>query len=305
VFIGHTAIALAAKRARPSIPLPALIAATYGPDVIEITLLALWRWARVQAAFGSHSIPSVAFGSAVAAAAYWVWRRDAAGASVVAATYASHWVADLFTGSGKPTWGGGPTLGLSLYEHPALDFIVESGLLIAAWLFLWPARDRRRRPRPVHMAAPIGLVLVQLVFNASDRLFDVRSIKGAVSGARDRGNAFSAGIEVTTARPAACLLHDLRPPSSIERAMADNSGPRGVVTLVCLTCGKERFYEDAAPPPNVVCDQCGGTVFRQFATPTEPDEATIVTLEEQARSIAYGDASPDTVPDDVRDLEGR
>jgi hypothetical protein len=30
-----------------------------------------------------------------------------------------------------------------------------------------------------------------------------------------------------------------------------------------------------------------------------------VTLEEQARSIAYGDASPDIAPDDVRDLEGR
>jgi hypothetical protein len=55
----------------------------------------------------------------------------------------------------------------------------------------------------------------------------------------------------------------------------------------------------------VTCEQCGGTVFRQFATPTEPDEATIVQLEEQARSMAYGDASPDTVADDVRDLEQR
>ncbi len=87
--------------------------------------------------------------------------------------------------------------------------------------------------------------------------------------------------------------------------MADNSGPRGVVTLVCLTCGKEKFYEQAAPPPDVTCDQCGSTVFRQFATPTEPDEATIAQLEEQTRSIAYGDASPDTTLDDVRDLEQR
>ena len=87
--------------------------------------------------------------------------------------------------------------------------------------------------------------------------------------------------------------------------MVDKNGPRGVVTLVCLTCGKEKFYEQSPPPPVVTCDQCGGTVFRQFATPTEPDEATIAALEEQARSIAYGDASPDTAPDDVRDLEGR
>jgi hypothetical protein len=171
-----------------------LIAATYGPDVIEITLLLLWRWARVQAAFGSHSIPSVTLGAIVVAAAYWIWRRDAAGAAMLGAVYASHWAADLFTGTGKPTWGGGPTLGLSLYDHPVVDFAVESGLLIAAWLFLWPARDRRRRSRAMHMAGPVALVLVQLVFNASERLFGVSSIKGAVSSARGRNDAFSAAI---------------------------------------------------------------------------------------------------------------
>ena len=85
--------------------------------------------------------------------------------------------------------------------------------------------------------------------------------------------------------------------------MADSSGPRGVVTLVCLTCGKERFYEQAAPPSRVICEQCGGSVFRQFATPTEPDEATIDQLEAQARSVSYGDASPGTSPDEVRDLD--
>jgi hypothetical protein len=194
VLIGHTAIALVAKRARPSIPLAALIAATYGPDVIEITLLALGRWAHVYAAFASHSIPSVTVGAAVVAAAYWVWRGDAAGAALVGATYASHWAADLFTGSGKPTWGGGPTLGLSLYDQPALDFVVESGMLLVAWMFFWPRGERQRRPRAVHVAAPIALVLVQLVFNASERLFGVRSIKGAVSSAPGRDDAFSAGI---------------------------------------------------------------------------------------------------------------
>jgi hypothetical protein len=58
-------------------------------------------------------------------------------------------------------------------------------------------------------------------------------------------------------------------------------------------------------PPSVKCDKCGGTVFRQFATPTEPDEASIAQLEEQARSIALDDDSPQTAPDDVRDLDAR
>ena len=79
-------------------------------------------------------------------------------------------------------------------------------------------------------------------------------------------------------------------------------GPVGLVTLVCLTCGNEHFY-DQSVPLSVRCAKCGGTVFRQFATPTEPDEATIAQLEEQARSIALGDDSPQTTMDDVRDLD--
>ena len=77
---------------------------------------------------------------------------------------------------------------------------------------------------------------------------------------------------------------------------------RGVTTLVCLTCGKEKFFAEEVPAA-VTCDQCGGTVFRLFNTRTEPDEAVIDALEAQARSMAYGDASPDTAPGDLRDLD--
>jgi DNA-directed RNA polymerase subunit RPC12/RpoP len=68
--------------------------------------------------------------------------------------------------------------------------------------------------------------------------------------------------------------------------MPSNSGPRGLVTMVCITCGAEQFF-DTAVPSSITCERCGSTVFRQFATPTEPDEATISQLEEQARSISY------------------
>ena len=83
--------------------------------------------------------------------------------------------------------------------------------------------------------------------------------------------------------------------------MSANEGPRGIVTMVCLTCGNERFFDDAVPS-SLKCDKCGGTVFRTFATPTEPDEASIAQAEEQARSLSYGDPSPDTAAD-VRDLD--
>ena len=81
-------------------------------------------------------------------------------------------------------------------------------------------------------------------------------------------------------------------------------GPVGLITLVCLTCGNENFYDQSVPSA-VKCGKCGGSVFRQFATPTEPDEATIAQLEEQSRSIAYDDVSPETSAGDVRDLDAR
>ena len=75
-----------------------------------------------------------------------------------------------------------------------------------------------------------------------------------------------------------------------------------VTTMVCLTCGAEQFFEGAVPA-GLKCTRCSSTVFRTFDTPTERDEATIAHLEEEARSVQYGDASPQTAPEEVRDLE--
>ncbi len=87
-------------------------------------------------------------------------------------------------------------------------------------------------------------------------------------------------------------------------AKSSGKGPEGILTMVCITCGWEAFFEQAVPDA-IKCEKCGGTVFRSFATPTEPDEASIAALEDQARSITYGDPSPDTTPGDVRDLDMR
>ena len=84
--------------------------------------------------------------------------------------------------------------------------------------------------------------------------------------------------------------------------MPDRNETNGLVTLVCITCGREQFHSRSVPQ-STVCDKCGGTVFRTFATPTEPDDATIASLEEQARSVSYGDPSPDSTRGDVRDLD--
>ena len=75
-----------------------------------------------------------------------------------------------------------------------------------------------------------------------------------------------------------------------------------VTTMVCLTCGAEQFFEGAVPT-GLTCTRCQSTVFRTFDTPTERDEATISHLEEEARSVQLGDASPQTAPEEVRDLD--
>jgi hypothetical protein len=84
--------------------------------------------------------------------------------------------------------------------------------------------------------------------------------------------------------------------------MANKKGPGYLTTMVCVTCGAEQFFDDAVPA-TLTCPKCQSTVFRQFTTPTERDEAAIDALDEQARSISYGDSSPATSPDDVRDLD--
>ncbi len=84
--------------------------------------------------------------------------------------------------------------------------------------------------------------------------------------------------------------------------MANDDGPNGMLTLVCITCGNEMFFDATPPKADNKCDKCGGTVFRSFFTPTARDQAAESMLEDTTRSIAYGDSSPDTSAGDVRDL---
>jgi hypothetical protein len=80
-----------------------------------------------------------------------------------------------------------------------------------------------------------------------------------------------------------------------------DKGPEGLLTLVCLTCGNQKFFADQLPD-RVTCETCGGIAFRNFFTPTEPDEATLAHLEDSARSIALGDESSNISPDELKDL---
>lgn len=75
-----------------------------------------------------------------------------------------------------------------------------------------------------------------------------------------------------------------------------------IATMVCVTCGAEQFFTGEVPG-ELRCPKCGGTVFRQFDTPAADDQAAQSAAEEQARSMSYGDSSPESSPGDVMDLD--
>jgi hypothetical protein len=85
--------------------------------------------------------------------------------------------------------------------------------------------------------------------------------------------------------------------------MADSEETQGVLTMVCVTCGAEQFFDDEPPPATMKCEKCEGIVFRAFGTPTTADEAAISGLEERARPMSYGDPSPGISTGELRELD--
>jgi hypothetical protein len=159
VYIGHVGAALAAKRARPSIGLLALLAATYTPDWVDSALCVAGTYNAESAI--SHTLPAVALFAGVGFVLYGLKTRDWTAALVIAAVVLSHTVLDWVTGH-KPTWPGGPTIGLGLYSRPVVDFITE-GVVIVIGVALY-ARTLPPRRRPwIDVALMLGALLAMQV----------------------------------------------------------------------------------------------------------------------------------------------
>lgn len=161
MFAGHAAIATFVKGKRPRIQLAVLIPVAFAPDWIKLVGEA---GGNTNAAT-SHSLVSVAIGATVVALIYYAATRSAADAGVVWLTYASHWPADFITGL-KPTWPGGPTVGLMLYAHPVADVAIESVLIIVCWLVYRRSLPEVAQKRALNYLVPIGLIGMQILFDA-------------------------------------------------------------------------------------------------------------------------------------------
>ncbi len=168
MITGHAGLAFAAKGVAPEVPLWLFLVAAYAPDVAQVSL-DLLSTSGPSAALWSHSIPAAALLAGTLAAMIWRVAGDRRAAALAAALVALHVSADYVTGL-KPTWAGGPSIGLGLYEHPARDFVLEAIVVAFGWLL--HARTRARRGHRLASAVPalVVLVVVQAAADAQIRL---------------------------------------------------------------------------------------------------------------------------------------
>jgi membrane-bound metal-dependent hydrolase YbcI (DUF457 family) len=167
MYIGHVGAALAAKRVRGSIALLVLLVATYTPDWVDAGMCVAGAYNSREML--SHSLPAVLLFAIIGFVAYVVATRDWTGALVIAAVILSHLLLDWITGY-KPTWPGGPMIGLQLYDHPLADFVAEGIVIFAGALLYGRTLPARRRPW-VDISIMLGVLLaLQLTIDIAHML---------------------------------------------------------------------------------------------------------------------------------------
>jgi len=161
VYAGHAAIAMAVKGLRPRIPLAVLVPVAFAPDWVQWLVGLRGHQNRIY----SHSLVSVAILATVTALVYWAWSRQLGDAGFIWLAYVSHWPADFITGI-KPTWPGGPEIGLGLYAYPLADIALEWGVVALCWLVYRASLPPKSRRSRVSWFVPAGLMAMQVGFAA-------------------------------------------------------------------------------------------------------------------------------------------
>jgi hypothetical protein len=143
VYAGHVGIALGAKGIRKSLPLWALIIASQLPDWTDATMC-IAGFTSSTPGMLSHSFPAIGILVLIGGLAYLAATRDVIGAGFIGLLVISHALADYLTGT-KPTWSGGPMIGLQLYHYPVIDFAVEGAVIFAGWMLYRTSFPKARR----------------------------------------------------------------------------------------------------------------------------------------------------------------
>jgi hypothetical protein len=154
MYIGHIGFALAGKGLRRTAPLWLLVLATQGCDWVQA--VACVAAPLGTSAMWSHSIPAATALTATLAVTAYLLTGDHGIVALTGAVAISHVLADYVTGI-KPTWPGGPMIGLDLYSHPLGDVAVETAVLVLGW-----AVYRRSLPPEVRSSRLTWALLVVL-----------------------------------------------------------------------------------------------------------------------------------------------
>jgi hypothetical protein len=159
MFLGHFAVALAAKKAASKTSLGTLVLAAQFADLLWPILLLLgieqvrivpgllaaspfdFTWYPI-----SHSLVAQLGWGALLGIAYFVMRRDGRSALLVGAVVPTHWVLDFIAHRpDMPIYPGGATYGLDMWNSLPLTIFVEYALFaagIAIYLSATRAKDR-------------------------------------------------------------------------------------------------------------------------------------------------------------------
>ncbi|HJS44106.1 MAG TPA: hypothetical protein VJ755_11585 [Gemmatimonadales bacterium] len=158
MFIGHYALALAAKRAAPRASLGTLfIAATLADLLWPILLLLGWEHSHVVPGPNpflilylddirySHGLFMLIIWGALFGYLYLKRRGNQRAAVVIGLLVVSHWLLDFITHRpDMPIYPGSPTVGLGLWNSPVATIVVEALMLsvgVAMYTRVTRARD--------------------------------------------------------------------------------------------------------------------------------------------------------------------
>lgn len=165
MYAGHVGFGLGAYSLRKTLPLWLLLVAAQIPDWLDAGYC-LANTSRGPYGIYTHGFVPIGAAAVILALVAYAITRDVTGAVIVALVVASHWPLDYLTGI-KPTWPGGPIMGMNLYARPLVDFVLESATILAGWLLY-----RRTLPRSVRnhgwtYATLFALCTLQIIAGAA------------------------------------------------------------------------------------------------------------------------------------------
>jgi len=157
MFLGHFALAMAAKRVAPEGSLGMLVLSAQFADCLWPALLILGiEQVRIVPGITrvtpldfisypiSHSLLMQLVWGLLLSTIYFCWRRDSRPAMVVGALLPTHWLLDYFSyRPDMPLYPGGPKVGLGVWNSLLLTLLVEFGLFaVGAVLYLEATRSK-------------------------------------------------------------------------------------------------------------------------------------------------------------------